>query len=140
MLFYLIWQRWTFLIENFIPTPFFLFPIVTLTPDSEISFSLSIPVSSFFFFFLKPNSIGGNNFYHVSVLTSLFVKKYFFLILNWNFRYLSWLRHYQIGKFVLLKQCYYCANMGALKKKIKNGVFYHPQVRLRVIRQFVLVS
>ena len=37
---------------------------------------------------------------------------YFFLNLNWNFRYLSWLRHYHTGKFMILEQCYHCANTG----------------------------
>ena len=31
------------------------------------------------------NIIGGGNFYHVSVFTSLLVKKYFLKILNWDF-------------------------------------------------------
>ena len=51
----------------------------------------------------------------------------FFFILNWKFRYLSWLRQYQTGEFVLLKQCYYYANMGTffninpnLSKKVKK--------------------
>ena len=57
--------------------------------------------------------LGGEGQHHVSVLTSLLD----FLILNWNFRYLSWLRQYQTGKFVLLLHCYNCANMGTFFKK-----------------------
>ena len=45
--------------------------------------------------------------------------------MNWNFKYLSWLRPYQTRKFVLLKQCYYCANMGTFK-------FFFDQMRTKM--------
>jgi len=47
---------------------------------------------------------GGGNIGHVSLLTSLLVRSQI------NQDFLSWLRQYQIEIFVLLKQCYYCAN------------------------------
>ena len=40
----------------------------------------------------------------------------FFFILNWNFRPLSWLKPYKTGRYVWLRQCYYCANTGTFSK------------------------
>ena len=56
--------------------------------------------------------LGGGHSYRVSVLISLLVKKYFFLILNCNLGICHDYWQYKTGKFVLLKQCYYFANMG----------------------------
>ena len=68
---------------------------------------------------INPNCIGvkysliewGGKLNHVSVLTYLLVKSWFFFILNWNLRYLSKLRQYKAGMYVILKQCYYGANI-----------------------------
>ena len=46
--------------------------------------------------------------------------------MNWYFRFLSWLRQYQTGKFVLWKQCYYCANMGTFFFKDLKMDFFAP--------------
>ena len=56
-------------------------------------------------------------------------KKYFISILNWDFRYLSWLRQYQTGIFFLLKQCYYSAN---IFKKFRKWCFLPPSNTIRV--------
>ena len=80
--------------------------------------------------FLVNLDLGGGGEIHYVCFDLLIGQMFTFLfILNWNFRYLSWLRQYQTGKFVLLKQCYYCAKW-KLKQKIENGVFYHPPILL----------
>ena len=49
-------------------------------------------------------------------------------------------RHYQAGKFVVLKQWYYCANMG----KIENGVFNPPppppNIRVNKVLELTFLS
>ena len=76
----------------------------------------------------------GGNFHHDCVLTSLSVEKYIFLIYNLIFRYLSWLWQYQTGKFVLLKQCYYSANMGSFFQKFRKWYFLPRPNTIRVNR------
>ena len=67
----------------------------------------------------------------MSLLCLLTGQKYIFFF-NWNLG--IWLRQYQTGKFVILKQCYHCPSMGTEnKKKIENGAPHHNTTRVKVI-------
>ena len=69
---------------------------------------------------------GGGFLHHVSVLTSLLVNKYFFKILNWNFRYLSWQRQYETGNWRLFR----CNQMPSTWR----NTWFTPCVRLRTMK------
>ena len=82
------------------------------TVYQKIDILLTLPLTLLVLGYNTP-SIGVEASYTMYCLCFDFLigqKKIFFYILNWNFRYVSWLKQYQTGKFVSSKRCYDCAN------------------------------